>query len=99
MYSLRASVLEIFYEDSGPTQGSPFLMLHGWPDEPRGWTRIARELNGKGWRTIIRYLRGTRPTRILSPDIPRVGAGVACLCLKPLGTLGSLFALVLGEWG
>lgn len=77
MYSLRTSVLEIFYEDSGPTKGSPVLMLHGWPDAPRGWTRIARELNDKGWRTIIPCLRGTRPTRFVSPDIPRVGAGVA----------------------
>ena len=102
MHSLRTSLLEIFYEDSGPTQGFPVLMLHGWPDAPRGWTRIARELNDNGWRTIIPSLRGTRPTRFLSPDIPRVGAGVA-LAQDAVDVADALaldrFAVVGHDWG
>src|SRR5882762_8205460 len=77
MHSICASVLRSFYEDSGPNQGPPVLMLHGWPDAPRGWSAVAAKLNDRGWRTIIPYLRGSRPTRFLSPDNTRFGSGVA----------------------
>jgi pimeloyl-ACP methyl ester carboxylesterase len=53
------------------------LLLHGWPDAPRGWRTVARHLQAAGWRTIMPYLRGTSPTQFLSPDMPRVASGVA----------------------
>jgi len=53
MNSVRTAVLEIFYEEIGAKDGPAVLLLHGWPDAPRGWTKIARGLHAMGWRTII----------------------------------------------
>ena len=102
MHSICTSVLEIFYEDSGPNQGPPVLMLHGWPDAPRGWSAVAAKLNDRGWRTIIPYLRGSRPTRFLSPDNTRFGSGVALAqdAIDLADKLGlDRFAVVGHDWG
>ena len=74
---VRTSLLEIAYEDGGPQDGSPVMLLHGWPDAPRGWNRVAEAIHAAGWRTIAPYLRGSLPTRFLSRDTPRFGAAVA----------------------
>lgn len=76
MHSIRTALLEIFYEEIGPN-GPPVLLLHGWPDAPWGWTNVAHCFHAQGWRTIIPYLRGSRPTRFLSQDTPRFAASVA----------------------
>jgi pimeloyl-ACP methyl ester carboxylesterase len=34
---VHTSLLEIAYEDDGPRNGPPVMLLHGWPDAPRGW--------------------------------------------------------------
>ena len=44
MDSVRTEVLEIFYEDLGLEEGRPLLIVHGWPDAPRGWNVVARYL-------------------------------------------------------
>ena len=102
MPSIRTSVLEISYEDTGPREGPPVLMLHGWPDAPRGWTRVADKLNTNGWRTILPYLRGSHPTRFLSQDTPRFAAGVA-LAQDAIDLADALnldrFAVVGHDWG
>jgi pimeloyl-ACP methyl ester carboxylesterase len=102
MPSIRTSVLEIFYEDTGPRDGPPVLMLHGWPEAPRGWTRVAVRLNGIGFRTIIPYLRGSQPTRFLSPDTPRCGSAVALAqdAIDLVGALNLDRVVVVGhDWG
>jgi len=102
MNSIRTAVLEIFYEDIGAKDDPPVLLLHGWPDAPRGWTKVARALHAKGWRTIIPYLRGSSPTRFLSQDTPRVGAGVV-LAQDAIDLADALhlnrFAVVGHDWG
>src|SRR5215469_204887 len=102
MNSVRTAVLEISYEEIGAKDGPPVLLLHGWPDAPRGWTKVAGRLHAKGWRTIIPYLRGSRPTRFLSQDTPRVGAGVA-LAQDAIDLADALnldrFAVVGHDWG
>jgi pimeloyl-ACP methyl ester carboxylesterase len=77
MPTIRTELLNLAYEDGGPAEGPPVLLLHGWPDAPRGWRTVARHLQAAGWRTIMPYLRGTSPTQFLSPDTPRVASGVA----------------------
>src|SRR5688572_14624893 len=32
MRTIHTDVLEIAFEDGGPEQGPPVLLLHGWPD-------------------------------------------------------------------
>jgi pimeloyl-ACP methyl ester carboxylesterase len=102
MHSIRTTLLEIFYEEIGPRNGPPVLILHGWPDAPRGWPNVARRLHAKGWRTIVPYLRGFRPTRFLSEDIPRFAAGVA-LAQDAIDLADALnidrFAVIGHDWG
>jgi pimeloyl-ACP methyl ester carboxylesterase len=41
---VQTPVLEIAYEDDGPPDGAPVILLHGWPDAPRGWMKVAQIL-------------------------------------------------------
>jgi pimeloyl-ACP methyl ester carboxylesterase len=77
MNRIRTEILEIAFEEGGPPNGIPVLLLHGWPDAPRGRNEVSRCLQAEGYRTIAPYLRGSSPTRFLSNNTPRVGAGAA----------------------
>jgi pimeloyl-ACP methyl ester carboxylesterase len=77
MDTVRTDVLEICYEAGGPRDGTPVLLVHGWPDAPRGWREVAGQLESAGFATITPYLRGCGPTRFRSECTPRVGHGVA----------------------
>jgi pimeloyl-ACP methyl ester carboxylesterase len=69
--------LEIAVDEEGPADGPPVLLLHGWPDAPRGWWPVAGRLHQRGWRTIVPALRGSGETRFRSPDTPRDGRAIA----------------------
>ena len=100
--SVRTSVLEIAFEDDGPRDGAPLMLLHGWPDAPRGWNAVAQELQAAGYRTVIPYLRGLPPTRFLSEATPRYAAGVALAqdAIDLADALGlNRFAVVGHDWG
>ena len=102
MRKIRTELLEIAFEEGGPKDGSPVLLLHGWPDAPRGWKGIAARLQGEGWRTIAPYLRGSKPTRFLSEDTPRTGSAVALAqdAIELADALGmEHFAVVGHDWG
>jgi pimeloyl-ACP methyl ester carboxylesterase len=92
MNRIRTDILEIAFEEDGPADGIPILLLHGWPDSPRGWIEVSRRLHAEGYRTIAPYLRGSSPTNFLSKDTPRVGAGVA-LAQGEFAILGSFLRL------
>jgi pimeloyl-ACP methyl ester carboxylesterase len=100
--SIRTELLEIAYEQSGPSEGAPVFLLHGWPDAPRGWSRVAQRLHAEGWRTIIPYLRGSRPTRFLREDTPRF-AGAVALAQDAIDLANALklnrFAIAGHDWG
>jgi pimeloyl-ACP methyl ester carboxylesterase len=102
MRTVRSDVLEIAFEEGGPNDGRPVLLLHGWPDAPRGWNAIANHLHKNGWRTIAPYLRGSGPTRFLSENSPRVGSGIALAqdAIDLANEHGlSRFAVVGHDWG
>jgi len=98
----RTRSLSIACELSGPAQGRPTLLLHGWPDDARTWDRVLPALHAAGHRTIVPYLRGFGPTRFHSPQTPRSGQLVALgqdvLDLADAMELGS-FAVVGHDWG
>lgn len=102
MKTVRTELLEIAYEEGGHQSGPLVLLLHGWPDAPRGWTAIAQRLHTEGWHTVAPYLRGTGPTKFLHDETPRVGAGVA-LAQDAIDLVDSLgidrFAVVGHDWG
>jgi pimeloyl-ACP methyl ester carboxylesterase len=74
---VRTSVLDIAYEQSGPTDSFPVVLLHGYPYDARSFDEVVSIVNDAGFRTIVPYLRGYGPTRFLSPDTPRSGEQAA----------------------
>lgn len=44
--------------DTGPIDGTPVLLLHGWPQDGGSWTSVADELAASGYRTFAPTLRG-----------------------------------------
>ncbi|WP_158916988.1 alpha/beta fold hydrolase [Caulobacter sp. S45] len=102
MTELNTDILEIHYEDGGAVSDPAILLLHGWPDDVRGWREVAPRLRAMGYRTITPYLRGFGPTRFLSPDTIRDGRGVA-LAQDALDLMDGLgvqrFAIVGHDWG
>jgi pimeloyl-ACP methyl ester carboxylesterase len=75
--SVRTPVLDIAYEDSGPADAPPVILLHGFPYDPRAYDDVLPPLNAAGWRTLVPYLRGYGPTRFLFTDTPRSGQQAA----------------------
>jgi pimeloyl-ACP methyl ester carboxylesterase len=99
---VETAVLEIAVEEDGPADGRPVLLLHGWPEAPRGWRPVARRLHDRGWRTIVPALRGSGATRFRSSDAPRDGRGVALAAdaLDLVDALGFDRVPVVGhDWG
>lgn len=74
---VRTATLEIAYEESGPADGMPVFLMHGFPDDVRTWDGTAPPLATAGWRVIVPYLRGYGPTRFLDPATPRSGEQAA----------------------
>src|SRR5258705_331652 len=102
MNRIRTDILKIAFEEGGPPDGIPVLLLHGWPDSPRGWNEVSRRLQAEGYRTIAPYLRGSTPTKFLSKNTPRVGAGVALAqdAMELTDALGiDNFAVLGHDWG
>jgi len=73
----RTPVLEIAYEESGPADGIPVILLHGFPDDPRAYDGTLQPLAAAGCRVLVPWLRGYGPTRFLNPATPRSGQQAA----------------------
>jgi pimeloyl-ACP methyl ester carboxylesterase len=102
MPHVRTPVLEIAYEDSGPVDGEPVVLLHGFPYDPRAFDEVVPPLIDAGCRTIVPYLRGYGPTRFLSSDTPRSGqqAALGKDVLDLLDGLSLASATLVGyDWG
>jgi pimeloyl-ACP methyl ester carboxylesterase len=69
--------LTIAYEEHGPADGAPVILLHGFPYDPRGYDEIAPSLAADGNRVLVPYLRGYGPTRFRAANTPRSGQQAA----------------------
>jgi pimeloyl-ACP methyl ester carboxylesterase len=99
---IRTSTLEIAYEESGTADGTPVVLLHGFPYDPRAYDEVVPPLAAIGCRVIVPYLRGYGPTKFLSADTPRSGqqAALANDLLELLDALGIENAVLAGyDWG
>jgi pimeloyl-ACP methyl ester carboxylesterase len=67
----RTPTLDIAYEESGPADGTPVFLMHGFPYDPRAYDGVVPLL--PGCRVIVPYLRGYGPTRFLSGATMRSG--------------------------
>ena len=74
---VRTSVLDIAYEQSGPEDGVPVLLMHGFPYDPRTYDLVVPLLVAAGCRAIVPYLRGYGATRFLAAETPRSGQQAA----------------------
>ena len=98
----QTSVLNLAYEAHGPPDGPPVLLLHGFPDDARGWEAVADGLARAGRRVVAPYLRGFGPTCFLGATTPRSGqlAALAADALELADALGlGRFTLVGHDWG
>ena len=68
-----AGLLNVAYAEAGPADGSPVVLLHGWPYDIFSFVDVAPRLAAKGYRVIVPYLRGYGATRFLSADTMRNG--------------------------
>jgi pimeloyl-ACP methyl ester carboxylesterase len=99
---VRTSALDIAYEESGPTDGAPVFLMHGFPYDPRGYDGVVPLLAAKGCRVIAPYLRGYGPTRFLSQDTMRSGeqAALGNDLRELMDALGIKSAVLAGyDWG
>jgi pimeloyl-ACP methyl ester carboxylesterase len=99
---VRTSVLEIAFEATGPADGWPAVLLHGFPYDIHAYDEVAPLLAREGARVIVPYLRGFGPTRFLSPDTPRSGqqAALGADLLALLDALDIPSAILAGyDWG
>jgi pimeloyl-ACP methyl ester carboxylesterase len=70
---IDAGLLNIGYAEAGPSNGSPVILLHGWPYDIHSYVDVAPLLASAGYRVIVPYLRGYGTTRFLSTDTFRNG--------------------------
>ena len=77
MHIVRTPTLEIAYQESGPADGQPAILLHGWPSDPHDWDDVAPQLANHGFRVLVPWLRGFGPTRFLNAATPRSGQQAA----------------------
>jgi len=95
-------VLDIAYEASGPAEGLPVLLLHGFPYDVRSFDAVVEIVNAAGFRTIVPWLRGYGGTQFLSEDTLRSGEQAALgQDLKELLDALGIKKAVLGgyDWG
>lgn len=99
---IRASALDLAYEEHGPADGDPVVLLHGFPYDPRAFDEVAPALAARGRRVIVPYLRGYGPTRFLSAQTIRSGqqAALARDLVDLMDALSITRATLMGyDWG
>ena len=100
--TIRAGVLEIAYFETGPADGPPVLLMHGFPYDIHSYAEVAPMLAAAGCRVIVPYLRGYGATRFLDAATPRSGeqAALGADLLALMDALGLQRAVLAGyDWG
>ena len=77
MKTVRTPVLEIAYQEAGPADGRPVILLHGWPSDVHDYDGVVPRLAAKGYRVLVPWLRGFGATRFLREATPRSGQQAA----------------------
>jgi pimeloyl-ACP methyl ester carboxylesterase len=99
---INAGVLNVGYVEAGPANGTPVILLHGWPYDIYSFADVAPLLASKGYRVIVPYLRGYGTTRFLSNKTFRNGqpSAVAVDIIALMDTLKIQKAILAGfDWG
>ena len=75
--SIQTPVLAIGYEEHGPPDGFPIILLHGFPYDVRAFDRVAPPLAAAGYRVLVPFLRGYGSTRFLDATAERTAEQAA----------------------
>src|SRR3954468_11461432 len=97
-----AGVLKVSYAEAGAADGSPVILLHGWPYDIYSFVDVAPMLASAGYRVIVPYLRGYGGTRFLSNDTIRNGqpSAIATDTIALMDALKIEKAILAGfDWG
>jgi pimeloyl-ACP methyl ester carboxylesterase len=99
--TIKTTVAEIGYEESGSELHLPVVLLHGFPDDVRTWDGVIERLSDLQIRILRPYLRGYGPTGVFF-ESARSGQ-VAALAQDLLDFIDALrlgSILVVGhDWG
>jgi pimeloyl-ACP methyl ester carboxylesterase len=74
---INAGLLNVGYVETGPADGKPVILLHGWPYDIHAFVDVAPILSQAGYRVIIPHLRGYGTTAFLSDSSMRNGQPAA----------------------
>jgi pimeloyl-ACP methyl ester carboxylesterase len=99
---INAGLLNVGYVEDGPANGSPVILLHGWPYDIYSFAEVTPTLAAKGHRVIAPYLRGYGTTRFLSDDTLRNGqqSAIASDMIALMDALKIENAVIAGfDWG
>jgi pimeloyl-ACP methyl ester carboxylesterase len=99
---VNAGTLDVGYVEAGPADGSPVVLLHGWPYDIYSFVDVTPVLAAAGYRVIVPYVRGYGSTRFLSSETPRNGQqGVVAVDVVNLMDALKIQKALLGgfDWG
>ncbi len=99
---VSAGVLDVAYHEAGPADGTPVLLLHGFPYDVHSYVEVAPRLAGAGFRVVVPYLRGHGGTRFRERVTPRSGqqAALGQDVIDLMDALGIERAVLAGyDWG
>ena len=100
--SIDAGVLNISFNESGPVDGVPVFLMHGFPYDIQAYAEVAPILAAAGCRVIVPYLRGYGSTCFLNANTPRSGeqAALGADLLALMDALNISKAILAGyDWG
>lgn len=99
---VNAGLLDIGYAEDGPADGTPVILLHGWPYDIHSFLEVTPLLTERRYRVIVPYLRGFGSTMFLSDSTIRNGqqAAVASDVIALMDALKIPNAIIGGfDWG
>jgi len=102
MNRIAAGMLNVAYLETGPIDGPPVILLHGFPYDPHAFDEAMSVLAKSGWRCIAPFLRGYGNTRFISSESLRSGqqAALAFDLISLMDALVIPTAVLAGfDWG